>query len=247
MLFDRFYYEVKLLGKKLFLTPLLLVAVPTALAVWMKFGGHIDPARLLLAVAEMLFPLATGVIVGTIVAVDPAVELQLTLPQKYDRTGILRISLVLALMLCCLFLFTNALDFLKLLYMPTFMNSWSPFIRFLAVQLIWLVPLLWCTVIGFCIALLLQSRIAASALFGCIWVGEIIFKDSIAITPWLRPVLLFPSTLVGFPATYIHYSEYVTYFLTTRLDLFITAVALFPLGWLLLRNTDRMLRGAVAE
>jgi hypothetical protein len=247
MSFDRLYYELKLMGKKLFLTPLLIILISTVLSLWMKYGGHVDPARFLLAVAEIILPLATGIIIGTIIAVDPALELQLTFPRKNDATGILRVTLVFVLMMLCALIFISVVDALKLIYLPTFMDTWSPMVRFLVVQMIWFAPLLWCMVVGFCFALLMQSRTAAGALLGCIWVAEIIFKDYIALTPWLRPILLFPFTLVAFPATSVSYDDYITYGLSTRLELLITAVVLFPLGWLLLRNTDRMLKGVSAE
>lgn len=247
MSLDRIYYELKLMGKKLFLTPLLIILVSIAISLWMEYGGHSDPARFLLAVTEILLPLATGVIVGTIIAIDPALELQLTFPRKNDATGILRITLVLILMMLSAFIFITGVDALKLIYLPHFMDNWSPLILFLVVQMIWLAPLLWCMAVGFCFALLMQSRTAAGALLGCIWVAEIIFKDYIGITPWLRPVLLFPFTLLAFPATNIDYKDYITYFFTTRMELLATVVVLFPLGWLLLRNTDRMLKGAYSE
>jgi hypothetical protein len=150
-------------------------------------------------------------------------------------------------MMLCACIFITCVDVLKLIYLPHFMDSWSPIARFLAVQIIWFAPLLWCIAVGFCFALLMQSRIAAGALLGSIWVGEIIFKDYIALTSWLRPVLLFPNTLLMFPATNFDYNVYITYNFTTRLELLVTAIVLFPLGWLLLRNTDRMLKGVYAE
>jgi hypothetical protein len=247
MSFDRLYYETKLMGKKLFLTPILIMLASTALSLWMQYGWHTSPQRFLLAVTEILFPLAAGVIVGTIIAIDPALELQLTFPHKNDATGILRIILMLILMMLCAFIFITCVDALNLIYLPRFMDNWSPIVRFLTVQIIWFAPLLWCMAVGFCFALLMQSRTAAGALLGSIWVAEIIFKDLIALTSWLRPVLLFPNTLLMFPATNFDYNDYITYNLTTRLELVATAIVLFPLGWLLLRNTDRMLKGANAE
>jgi hypothetical protein len=246
MSFARLYYETKLMGKRVVLVPLLIMVGATLIALFIH-NAHNDPARFLLAIPEMLLPLAAGVIIGTVIAIDPALELQLTVPRKYHLTGLLRISLIFLCIACSAFVFMNGTNVLHLLYLPTFTVNWSPIACFLLVQMIWFPPLFACAFIGFCFALVMQSRTAGGALLGCIWVAEIMFKNLIWLVPWLRPFFLFPSTLVAYPLTNIPYALYLSQGLATRLELLGIALVLLLCGWLLLRNTERMLKGATEE
>ncbi|GCE22890.1 hypothetical protein [Dictyobacter kobayashii] len=246
MLLDRLYYEIKLLGKRSILTPLMLLLGFVLLAFLLN-SRQVNPARTLLAGVEMMLPIAMGAIIGTVIAQDAALELQLTVPHKYHHTAVLRFSCLLVLSVSLALIYINSMNGLHLIYLPSFMQNWSPLVRLLLIQLIWLAPLLWCLAVGSCFALLLQSRTAGVALLGGIWIAEIIFKDFIALTDWLRPFLLFPATLLGFPQTDATWEQYNKYFLVTRIELTATAIILFVLGWLLLRNSERMLKGSVEE
>jgi hypothetical protein len=246
MFFDRLYYEIKLLGKRALLTPIILLLAFVVLAFVLQ-TQHVDPARTLLGGIEMMLPIAIGTIIGTVVAHDPALELHLTLVHKYHMTGMLRLLCILSLAIALALIYINSLAISHMLYLPLFMQSWTPLAVFVQIQLIWLAPLLWCMSVGFCFSLLLQSRTAGVALLGGIWIAEIVFKDFIAINNWLRPVLLFPFTLVGYPATHASQAGYNLYFLNTRFELIGMALVFFFLGWLLLRNTEHMLKGITAE
>src|SRR5579883_161113 len=173
MSLDQLSYEVKIVGKRIILAPGLTMLGIILVALLMH-SQKADPARLLLALPEILLPLVSGTIVGTIIALDPALELQLTMPRNYPATGLWRVGLIFLCMACCSLLFISGMDVLHLLSMPMFMQSWSSVLRFLAIQMIWFPPLLWCTAAGFCIALLMQSRSAAGGVLGGIWVAEIV-------------------------------------------------------------------------
>ena len=84
-------------------------------------------------------------------------------------------------------------------------------------------------------------------MLGGIWIAEIIFKDYIVLTPWLRPILLFPTTLLIFTMPGISQADFNLYWLDTRFEVLATGLLLFPVGWLLLRNTEGLLRGVSAE
>jgi hypothetical protein len=109
-------------------------------------------------------------------------------------------------------------------------------------QLVWLAPLLWCVGLAFCFSLLMKSRAAGAALLGGVWIAEIIFKDFIAVTPWLRPILLFPTTLV-FPPAVVSQNWYDIW-LNSRLEVIGLAVVLIFIGWLFLRRPEGLLKGA---
>src|ERR1700730_12353741 len=100
--------------------------------------------------------------------------------------------------------------------------------------------------VGLFLALLLRSRTASVALLGGIWILEIIFKDYLAATTWLHPVLLFPTTLILFPTTLIPDSIFWTWFFT-RLEMVGTGVVLLLLGWLLLQYPEGLLKGVSEE
>jgi len=60
------------------------------------------------------------------------------------------------------------------------------------------------------------------------------------LTPWLRPVLLFPTTLV-IPPTVIPQYWYDVW-LSNRFELIATGLVLLPIGWLLLHNSEGLLK-----
>ena len=82
MFFDRLYYEIKLLGKRALLTPIILLLGFVALAFVLQ-ARQVDPARTLLGGIEMMLPIAVGTTIGTVVAQDPALELHLTVAHRF--------------------------------------------------------------------------------------------------------------------------------------------------------------------
>jgi hypothetical protein len=244
MLPERFRYEIKLLGKRSLVTPI-LVMLGFALLAELLYHLHTNPERTLSASLEMVLPLATGTLIATITSQDPAIELQLTLPKKYALTALGRLAIIVGWTICIAILSSISLFVVKLTYIPQPSSSPSTLILFLIAQLTWLAPLLWFSSVGLCLALVLRSRSASSALLGGIWIAEIIFKDYIAATNWLHAVFLFPTTLlplVGFiPQDLFHL------WLTNRLELIGTALLLVLIGWLLLRNPEGLLRTSSEE
>jgi hypothetical protein len=227
------------MGKKVILTPILVMLGFTLLSILLYYLKA-NPARFLSGGIEMILPIATGVIVGTVVSYDPALELQLTLPRKYQTTGMQRLLLIVGWSVLIAFISTNVIDLLKLRYMFQPSQLQSALMEYLVRQLVWLAPLLWCVGLGLCFALIMRSRSAAGALLGAIWIAEIIFKDWIALTPWLRPVLLFPTTLL-IPPTVIPQYWYDVW-LSSRFELIATGLVLLPIGWLLLHNSEGLLK-----
>jgi hypothetical protein len=70
-----------------------------------------------------------------------------------------------------------------------------------------------------------------------VWIVETVLKDLFASTDWLRPVFLFPTTL----------KPDITFWLTNRIEVLVTALILLPLGWLLLRHPEGLLKGSSEE
>jgi hypothetical protein len=84
---------------------------------------------------------------------------------------------------------------------------------------------------GFTLALLIRSRSASSALLGGIWIIEAIFYGYFAIINWLKPWFLFPTTL----------APNISFWLTNRIELLITAFVLLLLDWFMLSNAEILL------
>jgi hypothetical protein len=244
---DRLYYEFKLGWVNIILTPLLILVGTILFAIgFMAF--HKNTTLLLLLELEVLFPLVAGVAVGSLIAQEPALELQLTMLSKYSMTSLLRILLVFVwigflawLSITCSFAF-------KLIDLPEFTRSWPPILLYAMLQLLWFAPLAWFISIAFCLAQLTNSRTASGAILGAFWLIDILSSGVIIETFWLKPLLLFPTSFFIYPyVTTSSITLYITYWFTTRWEVLATAVVLFPLGWLLLRNTERLLQGITEE
>jgi hypothetical protein len=244
MSLDRFRYELQLLGNRVILTPILVMVGFAGLAELLHHL-HTNPARTLSGSLEIILPLAASVIVATITSQDPAIELQLTVPEKYAKTAPGRLAIIATWTICIALLSSICIFALKFAYVPQPSQSLSAPSQFLIGQLTWLAPLLWLVAVGLCLALLLHSRSASGALLGGIWIAEIIFKDYIAATDWLHPVFLFPTTLLPLvgPIPQAIFNSW----LANRFELIGTALVLLLLGWLLLRNPEGLLRTSSEE
>lgn len=246
MLFDRLWHEVKLAWKTLLVAPL-LAAAPVGLIVALQRVHGENPAHALLAGIEMLLPVAAGVMVATTVAHDDALELHLTTPRPYDRTAMLRVLVIAGWTALLAAAATAGASWRGVLDEPSFAQAVSAPVRALVTELVWLAPLLWLVGIGLCLGMLTKSRTASGALLGGIWLLDILSTGVIMQTSWLRPFLLFPTTLVIYPASAVSRADFDTYWLNTRFGLLAMALALLPLGWLLLRNSEALLKGATEE
>ncbi|MDQ2904132.1 MAG: hypothetical protein M3Y81_11330 [Chloroflexota bacterium] len=246
MIIDRLRYELKLAGKMLIVVPGTVILVIGLFAVLVHFLQQ-SPAHALLAGLEMFLPLAAGIVAATLVSQDAALELQLTMPRKYHITGLLRLLLIFCWTTCLAVFWLVGMLLLNMLYTPAFTQVWPQPVRVLTLQLLWFAPLLWFVAMGACLALLTQSRSASGALVGGLWLLNILFVSIFASIAWLRPILLFPATLIIYPATHVPAADFTTYWLTTRFELLAGALILLALDWLLLRDTERLLKGATEE
>lgn len=239
MFLDRFRYELRIMGKWVLLIPVLMIFALAILAALLTIM-HVSQLRIsqvLTASLEMVLPLAAGLVLATIISHDAAIELQLTLPKSYRVTAVGRLVLI-TVWTGALALFASMFIYhLKFWRVPSQVASWTVLPQFLIGQLTWVAPLLWFVAIGFCLALLLRSRSASSALLGGIWTAEAIFYGFFATTGWLKPVFLFPTTL----------DPGINFWLVNRLALLGTALACLVVGWFLLSHTELLLQGTAGE
>lgn len=186
----------------------------------------------------MFLPVVMGIIVATTCMHDPALELQLTLPRSYASTALRRLCFFTGWAACIALLSSGLIALFHVEYPPQQIQNWSTPLQALATQMIWLVPLIWFVAAGFCLSLLTRSRTASSALLASIWIIETLFLGNIIDkTPWLQPIMLFPTTL----------APGASFWLSSRLEILLTALLLLPVSWLLLRNTEGLLKGISEE
>ena len=238
MSLDRLRYELRLLGKPVFLTPLLVMG---GFALFMALANRgitaYTMARALGASLEVLLPMAAGVVVATIATYDRAIELQLTMPRRYHRTAnarflfILLWSAIVALLSSALLLAFNHWR------LPAQIANWSQPWQFLSWQLTWLSPMLWLVAFGLVLSLLIRSRSASGALIGVFSLAQLIFHGAFDENILLHPVYLFPLTFT--PAA--------DYWLTNRFELLGTAAVLLTLAWFLLCRPELLLSHAPGE
>lgn len=124
MSFDRLRYELRLMGKRVILTPV-LVMLGFALFALLLAYLKVAPARFLSGGLEMIVPIATGAVVGTIIMHDPALELQLTLPRRYSRTSLLRLALITASATAIALLSTLIISALHQVYLFQPQHGWG--------------------------------------------------------------------------------------------------------------------------
>lgn len=244
MSFDRLRYELRLMGKKVLLTPFLVMLGFAAFAILLLFLKLVQ-ARFLSGGLEMILPIAAGVVAGTVAIQDPCLELQLTFPRKYSATGMLRVFLIIGWTACVALLSSMLIFVFNQQYLFHLSPDLSTGMRFVLAQLTWFATLLWCVAVGLCAALLTRSRSAGGALLAGIWIAEIFFKDLLFSNVWLRPFFLFPTTLI-YPPRGITQAAFQDW-LINRAEVLAVALLLLPLGWLLLHNTEGLLKSSSEE
>jgi hypothetical protein len=236
---DRIWYELRIMGKWVILIPPLIILTFAFLGAILTIMqvSHLRISQILTASLEMVLPLTAGLLTATIVSYDTALELQMTMPETYRMTAFIRLSLIIA-WTSCLALFSSVFVYhLRFWRVPSQVETWKVLPQFLIGQLTWIAPLCWFVGLGFFLALLIRSRSASSALLGGIWMIEAIFYGYFAIIDWLKPLFLFPTTL----------APGISFWLSNRIELCITAMILLLLDWFMLRNTERLLQGTVSE
>lgn len=236
MMLDRLRYEMRLLGKPVLLTPVLVV-IGFALLLAIVNRDVTIVARSMSGSLEVLLPVAAGVIVATIVTYDRAIEVQLTMPRRYHRTASLRFLLIL-LWSAIVSLLTSLLLYLfNYRRLPAQIVHWSQPWQFLAWQLTWLSSTLWLVAFGLVLSLLIRSRSASGALLCVFAVAELLFHSTMDREAVYHPIYLFPLT----------FSPDASYWLLNRFELLGTAAVLFVLAWGLLRLPERLLSHAPGE
>ncbi len=246
MVIDRLYYELRLLWKALVLAPLAALALVAVVVALDRVQGT-NAQHILLAGIEMLLPTVAAMVVAVTLASDDALELHLTMPRHYDQTAVLRLLLISGWIACLTTLWLDSLLVTQQLTLPTFTHTDPAILRVVVVQGLWFAPLLWLSAVGFLLAALTRSRTISGAALGGLWLLEIVFAGTLAQTAWLRPLLLFPATLLLYPAASVSRSDFIRYWLDTRLALIATALVFMAAGWLLLRNPEHLLKGVTAE
>jgi hypothetical protein len=236
MSIDRFRYELRLLGKPVFFTPVLVV-IGFALLLLIANRNITLVARSMGASLEVLLPMSAGVVVATVATYDRALELQLTMPRKYHRTANLRLLFILlwsALVSLMTSFLLYAFNYWRL---PVQIANWSQPWQFFTWQLTWLSSMLWLVALGLVLSLLLHSRSASSALICALSVAELFFHDYFTGTALLHPIFLFPLT----------FAPDASYWLANRIESLGVAVVLLTLAWFLLRLPELLLARAPGE
>src|SRR5262249_24913758 len=172
---------------------------------------------------EACLPLALGVLVTTLVARDPALELQLAAPTPYRCTTVRRIGL--------LFSWTGLIPLVTTLVIQGTL-PWALPKQGMESVLIWLAPLLWLAAGGGLLALLLRSGAMAGAVLGVLWIAQLALHGYFAANGWTQPWFLF-ATLATPDAAFWE---------TNRVELILTASAVFFAVWFYLRNAEWRLR-----
>lgn len=238
MSLDRLRYELRLLGKPVWLTPLLVVCgLALLLAIVNRGVTATTLARSMGASLEILLPMAAGIVVATIATHDRAIELQLTMPRKYHRTASARLFFMV-LWSAIVSLLTSALLLASGHWrLPAQIADWGQPWQFLTWQLNWLSSTLWLVAFGLVLSLLVRSRSASGALIGVFSFSQIIFHGAFDANSLLHPIYLFPLT----------FSPGADYWLVNRFELLGTAAILLILAWFLLRRPDLLLSQAPGE
>jgi hypothetical protein len=235
---DRFRYELRLLGWRVLLTPILVALCLGIFAVILQVVDT-EIKRFFTASLEIILPLVVGLLAATVTTDDPAVELQLTMPRTYATTIMRRLLITLLWSMLITLLFSSLLALLDLWSLPQQISTLAKPSQLVAGQLIWLPTLLWFGAFGFVMAQLTRSRATSIVLLSAIWLFSMfLFGLPLDFPAWVKKALyLFPSTL----------SPQIDYWLTNRVVVLLTALILLPLGWLLLRSTEGLLKTANEE
>lgn len=223
------WYEMRELGVIALLTPLFVVAGIALVAAMMTLGGaQADQVtKVLTRSMEILFPLAAGTVAATIVAADPGVEWQLTMPTPYPVTVFRRLAIVLvwsALVAC------GNVGVLRII------GRWIVPKPFIVSQLAWLSPMLSFAALGAVLALIVRNRSASAGIIGGVWIVEVLAHGYLLDHAWTRPWFSFATT----------WAAGENFWLSNRLTLIGLAVVLFGIVATLLQQSEMLLVGGEA-
>lgn len=248
MVLDRILYEYRLHWKSLLLTPLIISAL-ALLYTGVQLLIHTSPARTFLMDIEACLPLASSIMISSLIAREPALELHMTLSKTYRSTSVLRQILLILTLGCFACLSLAIFRAFNFWFLPRFILGWSPLAQWSINQLIWLAPLLWFSTAGLCLTLLTRNSAISTGILAGMWLSELVLWDPFLHNPWLRALYPFPTMMwiyqgptISLPAWFFN-----PVWLYSRLEMLATALVLFIIGWLLLRNPEGLLKGVIAE
>lgn len=219
-------YEARIVGLWVLALPAFVAGLFTIAAGMMAFkqAQHIDIQHMVMTGLEGALPLVAGIGVATIVAHEPALELQLSMPLPYRRVALVRCGLLLTLTA----FIEGGVIFVLARAWPWALSKDGG-----AWLLAWLPTLFWFAGWGALLALLLRSRAASAAILGVIWVIELAFHGIFPQYGWTTPLYVFATM----------FSPDAPFWLLNRLELLGTGILLFIAVWLYLSNAEWRLRG----
>ena len=214
-------YEMRVLGPlALGLPPLVLAGFGSVLGLMLYLHAPRDALAQMTTVAlEAGLPLAAGVAATAVTLQEPAIELHLTLPTPYRLTLLRRLALLLG--------WTALIEVAVTLALAA-SAPWALLKPGPVGVLMWLAPSLWLAAVGALLALLLRSWSAGGALLGGLWVTQPVLHGYFAATGWLRPWFLFATS----------YDATAPFWLTNRVEVIITALAVIVGLWAYLRAVE---------
>lgn len=245
---DQLFYEWRLHWKSMILAPVALM-VACVLFALLQLNLKENVGRTYLSFAEVFLPLAAGVIAGSLIVREPALELQLTLAQTYRKTTFQRIVLLMVTYGCMCCLLISSMAWLHFWFLPPYLLTWPLIFQWTIAQLIWFAPLVWFVAVGMCIVIATLNGITNGAILAALWIVELLYWGPFHDNVWLRSIYIFPTIIwiyqgesVALPAWYLN-----AFWLFPHLEQLGMAVILFVLAWFLMRNTEHLLKGANAE
>jgi hypothetical protein len=183
---DRACFEAVLGGRWPYLAAPLTLAGFAVLGV--LFGST---ARLVVAGIETGVPLAAGLTTASLLAAEPALELQLAMRGGVRPAILMRAGAVFAWSALC------SAGALLLAQLSGVLGDHLPSVGPALVQLLWLAPLAGFTVAGVLLAVSFRSRAMASGALMTFWVAGHSFHDVFASSPLLRAWYPFLTVYAG--------------------------------------------------
>lgn len=174
-------YEIRQMGWKMLGFPPLVLVVMGCLAVLTHVLGSANEVNHILSNTLDVLPLAAAVGAAVVVGLDPALELQLSLPCHFHLTVLRRLALLLGSAILSSAGATAILQATGRLIWPV-----PP----VASELIWLPPLLWMAGVGALIAVWSGTAVG-SGTAAVVWTVEAVLGSLLAQISWLKPVWMF--------------------------------------------------------
>jgi hypothetical protein len=221
-------YEGRHIGWGALLAPPLALAAILLFARLANFLGRPDQVNRILSASVDVLPLVGAIFAASIATNDPALELQLTMPISYRSTLARRLILALGWTSLVALISTLALD-----ASGRFVFAISP----LPNQLIWLTPLLWLTGFGALLGVAFQSSAVGGGIVAVLWVFESAFGAFFASNAWAQPIWFLDRFQV----------EPAEWWFAQGALLLASAALFFALTFWLLRDSERLLKGASSQ